>query len=71
MYGCVLGYLFLSDIQKGKKLSIIETQLTNIEKGVERTGKHTDDKIDTLSHRLDLFLKSEIEILKESVKNKA
>lgn len=54
LYGGVLAYLALSQIQQGKILSAMSTMVGQIQKNQEAVEK-----------KLDLFLKSEIDTLKE------
>lgn len=57
LYGGVLAYLAISQIQQGKTLSAMNTMIDQILKTQERQEK-----------KLDLFLKSEIDTLKELVR---
>lgn len=57
LYGGVLAYLAISQIQQGKTLSAMNTMIDQIMKTQERQEK-----------KLDLFLKSEIDTLKELVR---
>jgi hypothetical protein len=54
LYGGVLAYLAMSQVQQGKQLSSISTMMDTINKNQERLDK-----------KLDLFLKNEIDTLKE------
>lgn len=57
IYGAVLAYLALSQIQQGKMISSMSTMLEEI--------KRNQDKVD---EKLNVFLKSEIDTLKELVR---
>jgi hypothetical protein len=57
LYGGVLAYLAISQIQQGKILASINTMIDQILRTQERQEK-----------KLDLFLKSEIDTLKELVR---
>jgi hypothetical protein len=57
LYGGVLAYLAISQIQQGKTLSAMNTMIDQILKTQERQEK-----------KIDLFLKSEIDTLKELVR---
>lgn len=57
LYGGVLAYLALSQVQQGKQLSSMATMVEAINKKQER-----------MDQKLDLFLKNEIDTLKELVR---
>lgn len=57
LYGGVLAYLALSQVQQGKQLSSMATMVESINKKQER-----------MDQKLDLFLKNEIDTLKELVR---
>lgn len=57
LYGGVLAYLALSQVQQGKQLSGMATMVESINKKQER-----------MDQKLDLFLKNEIDTLKELVR---
>lgn len=57
IYGAVLAWLSLTIIQQGKKLAVMDTKLDAVEKSVEG-----------VNGRIDVFLRTEIDTLKELVK---
>lgn len=62
MYGGVLTWLSLTTIQQGKKIAVLQSmdvKLDGIEKSVEK-----------ISNRFDLFIKTELDSLKELSKGK-
>lgn len=60
IYGGVLAWLSLTTIQHGKKLAVLQ----NIYKTIDDI-KESQDK---MSARLDMFLKNEIDLLKDLAK---
>lgn len=67
--GTVLLYLMISHIQQGKKIVALSSMMT----GLETSISNVKNTLDTLSSRIDLFLKGEIDTLKEiarTVQNK-
>jgi hypothetical protein len=57
VYGGVLGWLSLSNIQHGKKLVMLE----NMSNKLDQIEKNQDK----MSERIDIFLKNEIDTLKD------
>ena len=55
-----LGWLSLTTIQQGKKITILQS--------IQEKVNGISDKQDKLSDRLDLFLKNELDTLKEIAK---
>lgn len=55
-----LGWLSLTTIQHGKKIAILQS--------IQEKVNGIDEKQDKLSDRLDIFLKSELDTLKEIAK---
>jgi len=55
----VIGWLVLNNLQQDKKLISIEKTLENVE-----------EKLDKLTEKLNLFLKTEIDTLKDLAKSK-
>lgn len=60
VYGSVLAWLSLTTIQHGKKLAVLQ----NIYQTIDAI-KESQDK---MNQRLDLFLKNEIDLLKDLAK---
>lgn len=58
MSACVF-FLFIDRIREGKRITVMETKMDAIIKS-----------IDTLSGRVDLFLKTEVDTLKEIARGK-
>jgi hypothetical protein len=56
LYGGVLAYLLLSQVQQGKIISSMSTMLEQVSK-----------KQDKLDEKLNLFLKTEVDTLKDLV----
>jgi hypothetical protein len=60
VYGGVLAWLSLTTIQHGKKLAVLQ----NIYQTIDEI-KESQDK---MSQRMDIFLKTEIDVLKDLAK---
>lgn len=65
IYGPFLGWLALSNIQQGKKIVALQTMHSSIDNKLDTVTK----AIDKLSNRFDLFLKSELDTLKDIAKS--
>jgi len=72
----ILTWLSLSHIQQGKKIATIQTMTTGFSDSiktlsiaVDNLSKKVEDSTLKLSNRIDLFLKSEIDTLKEIANN--
>ena len=65
VYGSALGYLLLQSIRQGKQIAVQQTTSNSIDK----TLTSMNEKIDTLGVRIDLFMKNEIDTLKDIVKS--
>ncbi|HTJ52634.1 MAG TPA: hypothetical protein VL443_24430 [Cyclobacteriaceae bacterium] len=65
VYGSVLGWLSLSSIRQGKQIVVQQATSGNI----DRTLTAMDKKIDALGVRIDLFMKNEIDVLKDISKS--
>lgn len=61
VYGAFLGWIALSHIQQGKKIVSTQSMMDNINDKIETLSS----LFNTLDKKLDLFLKSEIDTLKE------
>lgn len=61
VYGAFLGWIALSHIQQGKKIVATQSMMDNINDKIETLSS----LFNTLDKKLDLFLKSEIDTLKE------
>lgn len=65
VYGSVLGWLSMSIIRQGKQIVVQQATSGNI----DRTLTAMDKKIDALGVRIDLFMKNEIDVLKDISKS--
>jgi len=61
MYGAFLGWIALSHIQQGKKIVSTQSMMTGLSASIDRLTIAVNE----LDNKLDLFLKSEIDTLKE------
>ena len=60
VYGSVLAWLSLTTIQHGKKLAVLQN--------IYQTIDDIKESQDKMNERLDLFLKNEIDLLKDLAK---
>jgi hypothetical protein len=60
VYGSVLAWLSLTTIQHGKKLAVLQN--------IYQTIDDIKESQDKMSARMDIFLKTEIDVLKDLAK---
>lgn len=65
IYGPFLGWLALSNIQQGKKIVALQTMNANVAYKMDSLQK----AVDSLSVKMDLFMKSELDTMKEIAKS--
>lgn len=68
VFGCIvpsMAYLFIQYIQHSKQNSVLTAQVDNIMAMCENNAK----EIEKLSVRIDMFLKNELDTLKDIAKN--
>jgi BMFP domain-containing protein YqiC len=64
IYAPLMAWLALNNIQHGKKISVME----NMAAQTDKTLQNIEKQIQSMSNRLDLFLKNELDTLKEILK---
>lgn len=61
VYGPLIVWLSLNNIQHGKKLAVMEQASAK----TDETLKYIKESVQDINKRLDLFLKNEIDVLKD------